>query len=138
MLLHLARLEEAGTQKEEPLAFRGRPSACLQLEQDKYGRVGGSTKPDTGDHYYPGQTTATGYESMLDYYLKVAPQLNEPPPDRTGRAVHVTRSYSGGRGAPHRLQAVRPPTRLWAGFRRSTCYRNFYKGFFFLSTVGCG
>jgi len=56
-----------------------------------------------------------GYESMLDYYLKVAPQLNEPPPDRTGRAVYVTRMYSGVRSVPHRLQAVRPPTRLAAG-----------------------
>ena len=53
-----------------------------------------------------------GYESMLNYYLKVAPQLNEPPPDRTGRAVYVTRMYSGVSGAPHRLQAVRPPSRL--------------------------
>ena len=37
-----------------------------------------------------------GYKSMLDYYLKVTPQLNEPPPERTGRAVYVTRMYSGG------------------------------------------
>jgi hypothetical protein len=53
-----------------------------------------------------------GYEAMLDYYSKVSPQLNEPPPERTGRAVYATRTYSGVRGAPHRLQAVRPSTRL--------------------------
>ena len=57
-----------------------------------------------------------GYESMLDYYFKVCPQLNEPPPERTGRAVYATRTYSGVRGAPHRLQAVRPSTRLAAVF----------------------
>lgn len=59
------------------------------------------------------------YEAMLDYYSKVSPQLNEPPPERTGRAVYATRTGiypdfigSGVRGAPHRLQAVRLSTRL--------------------------
>ena len=28
-------------------------------------------------------------------------------------AVYETRTYGGVRGAPHRLQAVRPSTRLW-------------------------
>src|SRR4051794_31179599 len=58
-LLHLARLEETGAQKEKPLALRGRPSACLQLEQNKDGRMGGSSKPDTGDYCYIGKTTTT-------------------------------------------------------------------------------
>src|SRR3954463_13555414 len=61
-----------------------------------------------------------GYESMLDYYLKVAPQLNEPPPDRTGRAVYVTRTYSRGKGAPHHLQAVKLFTRLCVVFYKLT------------------
>jgi len=29
-----------------------------------------------------------GYEAVLDY-SKVSPQLNEPPPERTGRAVYT-------------------------------------------------
>ena len=50
-----------------------------------------------------------GYEAMLDYYSKVSPQLNEPLYPAIGG------TYSGVRGAPHRLQAVRPSTRLCAG-----------------------
>ena len=48
-----------------------------------------------------------GIAFLLDYYLKVSPQLNEPLYTRP-------RMYSGVRGAPHRLQAVRPSTRLCA------------------------
>lgn len=45
-----------------------------------------------------------GYQSMVDYYSKINPQLNEPLYTRSVRIVV--------RGAPHRPQAVRPPTRL--------------------------
>jgi len=43
------------------------------------------------------------------------------PPDQMGRAVYVTRMYSGVRGAPHRLQAVRPPTHLAVVFVHVLC-----------------
>ncbi|MFT4018475.1 MAG: hypothetical protein QM668_16035 [Agriterribacter sp.] len=52
-----------------------------------------------------------GYESMPGYYEKVSPQLNEPLYLPAGGKYEV-RTYSGVRGVPHRLQAVRPPTRL--------------------------
>ena len=54
-----------------------------------------------------------GYESMLDYYEKVSPQLNEPLYARPVREFIPPPGRSGVRGAPHRLQAVRPPTRLY-------------------------
>jgi len=68
-----------------------------------------------------------GYESMLDHYLTVAPQLNEPLYPAGGG------TYSGVRGAPHRLQAVRPSTRLavvFYLFRSQTLYRICYCCFY--------
>ena len=57
-----------------------------------------------------------GYEAMLDYYFKVSPQFNEPlylpagrqVRDPPGPALSEVEGYSGVRGAPHRLKAVRP------------------------------
>jgi hypothetical protein len=46
-----------------------------------------------------------GYEPMLDYYLKVAPQLNEP--SRLSR--------EGVRGAPHQFPLAGQSTRLATG-----------------------
>jgi hypothetical protein len=46
-----------------------------------------------------------GYEAMLDYYLKVSPQLKEPLyTSSTWPALCEAEGHSGLRGAPHRLQ----------------------------------
>jgi hypothetical protein len=47
-----------------------------------------------------------GYESLLEHYLKVFPMFNEP------LYIPLWAGYSGVRGAPHRLTAVRLSTRL--------------------------
>jgi hypothetical protein len=49
-----------------------------------------------------------GYEDMLNYYLTVSPQLNEPLYTRPVRE-------GGVRGVPRQLQLARPSTRLAAG-----------------------
>ena len=67
-----------------------------------------------------------GYESLLKHYQKVAPQFNparaglytacpEFISGRTAWFILTKEGYGGVRGAPHRLQAARPSTRLWAG-----------------------
>ena len=53
-----------------------------------------------------------GYISFLEHYLKIAPHHNEPPPDRTGRAVYVTRTHGGVRGALCYRKVAEPSTRL--------------------------
>jgi hypothetical protein len=61
-----------------------------------------------------------GYKSMLESYLKVSPQFNEP--SRFDR--------DGIRGAPRQLMLAGPSTRLWAGFlilqEMSVISINFY------------
>jgi hypothetical protein len=49
--------------------------------------MGNSAKPDNGNNHYTGTTKKTGYEAMLDYYLKVSPQFNEPLYTRPVRTV---------------------------------------------------
>lgn len=62
---------------------------------------------------------------MLDYYFKVCPQLNEPH-TRTRLACPMPDTgYSSVGGAPHRLKAVRPPTRSYAGFLFISVTSNF-------------
>jgi len=63
-----------------------------------------------------------GYESLLDYYERVSPQLNEPlytrPPDSyrdTVVCLHRISADRNVRGAPHQLILVGPSTRLGAG-----------------------
>ena len=59
------------------------------------------------------QLKKRGYEPLLEHYLKVFPQLNEPLYTRPAWFIlSKVEGYSGVRGAPHRLQAVRPSTRL--------------------------
>jgi len=53
-----------------------------------------------------------GYIPMLEIYTKLNPPICEPPYTRPAWFI-LTKEGSGGvRGAPHRLQAVRPSTRL--------------------------
>ena len=49
-----------------------------------------------------------GYKQTLKHYLKVSTQLNE--------LLYKRPVCSGVRGAPHRLKAVRPSTRLCVRF----------------------
>ena len=58
--------------------------------------------------------TKRGYQPMLDYYLKDSPSINEQPYTRPAWFILTKEGYGGVRGAPHRLQAVRPSTRLVA------------------------
>jgi len=54
-----------------------------------------------------------GYESMLDYYLKVSSQFNEPLYMRTAWFIlSEVEGYSGVRGASRLLTQARPSTRL--------------------------
>ena len=66
-------------------------------------------------NHNPGNTGVFywGYESMLDYYSKVAPQFNEPLYTRTAWFIlSEVEGYSGVRGAPRLLTQARPSTRL--------------------------
>ena len=68
-----------------------------------------------------------GYEAMLDFYSKVSSQLNEPLYTRPAWFIlSEVEGYSGERGAPYRLQAVRPSTRLGAvnSLLRESPYNN--------------
>ena len=79
--------------------------------------MGSSTKPYTDNYDNTGRLRKGGYEPMLDYYLKGSQQLNEPLYTRPAwTALSEAEGYSGVRGAPHRLQAVRPSTPLAVRF----------------------
>ena len=57
-----------------------------------------------------------GYVSMLDYYLQVAPQLNEPLYTRPAWFIlSEAEGYRGVRGALRQLRQAEPSTRLPAG-----------------------
>ena len=58
-LLHLARLEKAGAQAEEPAAIGRRPTPCLCMEQNTERRVVHSAKPDTEYHHHAGTVEET-------------------------------------------------------------------------------
>ncbi|MEJ7679354.1 MAG: reverse transcriptase domain-containing protein [Segetibacter sp.] len=45
-------------------------TACLCMEQNKNGRMGSSTKPDTGDNYYTGKTKETRIRTNARTLLK--------------------------------------------------------------------
>ncbi len=56
-----------------------------------------------------------GYSPMLDYYLKVSPQFNEPLYTRPGSLPRGIEGYSGVRGAPRQVLAG-PSTHIFVLF----------------------
>ena len=87
-----------------------------------------------------------GYESLLDYYQKVAPHLNPGYMPGQAYAELYTRptwftqsedeGYSGVRGAPRRYSATGPPTRLAVVlYRFSDIIHCFVISFYSVSNV---
>ena len=73
--------EETGAETEKSDPFGGRLRSCLRLEPDQNGRLGGSSKPYSAETITLKRLTKRGYQSMLEYYLKVSPSVN---PARAG------------------------------------------------------
>ena len=72
----MAQLEEAGTKKEEPLALRCRPGPRYAWSRTRMGGWAVAQSPILVTTVTLERLNKRGYEAMLDYYLKVAPQLN--------------------------------------------------------------
>lgn len=85
ILLHL---EETRTEKEEPDSFRYSQQAYAWSRT----RMGGwavAQSPILATTITIERLASRGYESMLSYYEKVSPQLNEPLYTRPVRTVVV-------------------------------------------------
>ena len=55
----------------------------VRLEQDQERGLGSCSKPNPDNDGNGETANPEGYESLLDYYKRVAPQLNEPLYART-------------------------------------------------------
>lgn len=59
-ILHLARLEETGTEKEKPYPAGSKTGNGQIMEPDADGGLGNRPKPDSGHYHYPEKADEKG------------------------------------------------------------------------------
>ena len=77
-LLHMARLEESRTEKKKPYSLGVDQDHAYAWSRTRMGGWRVAQSPILVTTITLKRLQKKGYESMLDYFLKVFPQFNEP------------------------------------------------------------